>query len=270
MIRFFASIKLAFWSLAALAGWLCLGAMSASGPMKPSFLRMNDILVSQWFFESVLREPLPATWFLVFCLLGVMVILSFISCTTTTLFKTLKKRSFQIRHLLLFVLHSLFILILLLHVLSMTTGIKQGYMKAFQGDSITLPQGYRLLVTEVRFTGDKRLLSEKKSASKIRYTRSNFNSGQSYVKMILLKNNHLVSRGFAGYMKPFRSGSVFVCLETFISDRKQPGSPGARLTFVKNHEIYPFFVLYSLSAILLILYPLVTRDKMNQFEKQEQ
>lgn len=269
MIRYFASMRFAYRTLIVLVVWMCLGALMAGGGLKPVFKAMNDLLVLDWFLKVMADKPLHGIWFIGFCILGAMVLFSFVACTSTTLWKKLRQRRNRNTALVLFSLHSLFIGILLLHVTSMTIGFKKGHVKAFADDTLRLSSSYTLVVEEVQFGGRNSLLQESGEGSKIRYTRANLNPANSFAVLTLMMNGKPLSSGRVRYMEPFRKGNIFVCLEAFISDKKGSDITGVKMTVVKNPVIYPFFVLYALSVFLILIYTFMSwkyQEKPNSKE----
>ncbi|HRZ42033.1 MAG TPA: hypothetical protein P5228_04950 [Bacteroidales bacterium] len=258
MIRYFASMRFAYRTLIVLVIWMCLGGLMAGGGLKPVFKAMNDLLVLDWFLEVMADKPLQAIWFIGFCILGALVLLSFIACTFTTLWKKLRQRRNRQTALVLFSLHLLFTAILLLHVISMTTGFKNGHVRAFPGDTLRLSPTRTLVVDEIRYAGSDSLLRESGGQSRIRYTRANLKPENSFARVTLLKNGKTTGKGTVRYMEPYREGSIFVCLEAFVSGKKRTGETGVRMTIVKNPVIYPFFVLYALSVLLILIYTCMT------------
>jgi hypothetical protein len=252
-------MKFAFWSVIALIAWFTLGALSTSGSMKKGFLPMNDMLILDWLRNSAASEPLVLLWFIVFCLIGGMVTLSFIFCTSTTLLRPIRLASCTAKAFILFSIHLVFILIVILHVISMVAGVKAGYLKAYEMSSFQVGSGYRVKVADIQFVANSSLLKDKADHAKIRYTRENFDPKMNYAVVQVFYHDQLREQGKIGYMNPLVVDQLRITLERFFFDTKSSiPRYGVRLTVARNPVLLPFFVFYGLAAILILLYAIVT------------
>lgn len=252
-------MKFAFWSIIALIAWFILGALCTTGSLKKGFLPMNDMLILDWIRHSAASEPLVLLWFVVFCLIGGMVTLSFIFCTSTTLLKPIRLANCTAKLCILFSLHLVFILVVIFHVISMVAGVKAGYLKAFEMSSFQVGSGYRVRVTDIQFVADPTLLMSKNEHAKIRYTKENFDPEKNYAEVQVFHNDQLLIQGKAGYMNPLVVDQLRITLERFFFDTKSSiPRYGVRLTVARNPVLLPFFVFYGLAAILILLYVIVT------------
>lgn len=263
MIRLLTSVKFTFWIIVAICAWLATGAAMASGGFKQEFLVMNDMLVLKWLIYEASNEPLVFGWFVILCLLAVLLGINFLLCTSGTLYRLMKFKNFNFRTVVLFSLHLACMGIVALHAAGLAAGFKQGYITAFRNDIIDLPSGYSVMIRDVVFVDDTKILKNKKGDySRIRYTRENFSIEKNYAEVVLLRFGKILQQGKAFYMKPFVSHGIWITLESFhLHGKGEEAGIAAKLTVAKNPVLIPFFVFYSLVVILLFLYAAISWGK---------
>lgn len=262
-IRFLASMKFAFWSLVSLIAWFLLGAvLYKTDAFTATFHSMNDLMILDWLIAYSKSDVLVLLWFAGLCICGFSVALSFTFCSTTTLYRNFVKLKGKLSYAILFLMHLVFILIVLMHVLSMIIGFKYGHQKVFSGDIIEFPNTYRLHVDTVHFVDDPAVLKDKKSYAKIRMTKENFTIDENRVHVSLYKADRFLGEGSAYFLKPLCIHTSRLTIEKFIySEKRGTSSIGAVICLSNNPLLWPFFVVYGLAVLLLAFYAVLVLKK---------
>ncbi len=259
-IRLFASMKFAFWSLAGLVVWFFAGVvLGGNDQFKKGFQKMNDLLILDWLKNEATGNILIFIWFAGLCIVGGLVFMSFIFCTFTTLRKHLSKGRLRVRSRIMFLLHLVFILIVVFHIVSMVTGFKYGYQKAFVNSILRFDNSIAVEVHQIRFVNDPEVLKSRESHSKIRLTKENFNIDENFVEISLFRDGEFLARGKSRFLKPYVYKNIRVTIENFfVDDKVELDKIGVRLVVSKNPVLLPFFTLYAIAVVLMLLWTILT------------
>jgi hypothetical protein len=262
-IRFLSSMRFAFWSIVVLIAWFLLGAiLYKTDAFAGTFHSMNDQMILDWLMQYARADEFVLIWFIGLCICALAVSLSFAFCSATTLLKNVLKLKNKLSSSLLFVMHFMFILIVLFHALSMVVGFKYGYRKAFSGETIVFPGDYRLLVDSVYFVNDPAVLKDKKSYSKIRMTKENFSIGENSIDVSLYKGDKLIGHGQSYFLKPMVVNDIRITIEKFfLAENGRASEVGVVLCLSRNPLLWPFFIVYGLSVLLLAVYAFIFLKK---------
>jgi hypothetical protein len=260
MVRFLASMKFAFWSITALILWFLTGTILASASSyAKTFAQMNDVLIVEWFFHEAQSDSLVMIWFVVFCFFALLVAISFAFCTSVTLYKVMIRQSFELKQIVLFLMHVVFIGIMGFHLLSMVGGYKRGYIPAFEGQMISINENCSLIVRKIHFVDDPSVLRKKDKHSKIRLSKENFSIEENYVEVAMIRSGEIIGAGNIYFLKPLVINRYWFTIESFIIDEhKETPNIGARLVIARNPVLIPFFVMYGLAILLILIWTILT------------
>ena len=174
-----------------MAGWFFTGMLlTLSDPVKKAIKLMNSEMLNDWFFGTAIHNPVVLTWFIIFCLIALILAISIVLCTYNNLLKSLVKKK-TLRNWLLFGMHFNFIIILVFHVLTMLIGFKAGNIELSEGDKFEHKSGYSIMIKKVKFIDDLSIIEDKKSRREI--TLQNFSYKENYAEIALMKNGELIS-----------------------------------------------------------------------------
>ncbi len=223
------------------------------------FDAMNKILVIEWLKTAWSETPVPALWFVLLCLSAGLLFVNALCCTLTRQIQT-AVRSGRIEKWLFFVLHCLFIMVLVCHGLILVKGHKQSHLSFFPGDGIGFKDRYRIEVSDVVFTDDVQILKMKKKEQRAFMTRENIHPKKNFAQVSLYEDTRLVENKRVIMLSPLRYGSVQVTVTRFVVDPKD-GRIGVKMTITDNPLNMLFFVIYGLMILCLGLYiPLIAES----------
>lgn len=262
MWRFFTSMRFAFIAMICLIIWFAAGAFLTLAKIPGDvFKAMNHEMLIGWFFGTALASPLVMIWFVVFCLIAAMLMVSLLFCTYHTLYKSVKVKT-RWRPVLLLVIHLNFILILIFHVITATTGIKQGQLELGPGDSYQHESGYSIQVTGIQYVDDLKCLEKSNKKSRRDMSFQNFSHRDNYATVALFYNGLLLSQGRAYVLKPFVYKDLRFTVEKFILTGKgEKREAGVLGILVKNPFIFPFFILYAIEVLLILIFAIASWKK---------
>jgi len=179
---------------------------------------------------------------------------------------SLAKRSGRMKNWLFFILHCLFILVLICHGLILVAGEKQSRLSLFPGQTHSFGQ-YEIQVSDVVFTDDKQILTVPKKKQRQLMTRKNIHIHENYALLTLLKNKRTLASKKVMMLSPLRYKSVQITLIKFVihqSDNQQaaPQGPdhrlGVVLTFTHNFLNRFFFMVYGVMILALAGFTAIT------------
>jgi hypothetical protein len=251
MIQKLSSLKLTFYNLVAMVFLLGTGVV-LSRVYPQVFDAMNRILVVEWLRTAWSRTPVPALWFVLLCLSAGILFVNAVCCTLTRQIQA-ARRSGRLEKWLFFVLHCLFVLVLACHGLILIAGHKQSKLSFFPGDEIGFKDRYRVVVSEVVFTDEVRILKMKKKEQRAFMTRENIHPKMNFARVSLYQDSRLVENKRVIMLSPLRYGTIQVTVTRFIVD-PDDGRIGVKLTITDNPLNVVFFVIYGLMILCLGLY----------------
>lgn len=247
MIQRLSSVFLTFYTLVILV--LLMGAgVFLNLSHKQAFTQMNEVSIFSWLSTTWPTAPVLVIWFLVLCLTAGILFINALCCSLDRQL-SLARRSGRIKNWLFFILHCLFILVLICHGLILTVGEKQGKIRLTPGQS-HLFGPYEILVSEVVFMDDKNILTAPKNEQRQLMTRKNIHIHENYVQVTLLKNKEILASKKMRMLSPLRYQSVQITLIEFIV--LEPDNVlGVMLTLTHNFLSRFFFLVYGLMILAL-------------------
>jgi hypothetical protein len=268
MIQRLSSVTLTFYNLAALillmgtGIWLNLFHNEA-------FARMNEISIVSWLTATWPTSPILVIWFFLLCLTAGILLVNALCCSLDRQL-SLAKRSGRMKNWLFFILHCLFILVLICHGLILVVGEKQSRIKLFPGQTHLFGQ-YEIKVADVVFVDDTQILTAPKKKQRQLMTRKNIHIHENYAVVTLLKNNRIVASKKVMMLSPLQYKSVQITLIEFLIRQSNnpltdhPPEPdnrlGVALTLTRNFLNRFFFGVYGVMILALAGYTAMTWKK---------
>lgn len=209
ILNFFLSLRTAIWLLLALVFMLLFGSIIMPG--RQELLSINSMPLFDWLNEN----PLGITWWLY----GAMVLLSLLTANTVicSIESLIKKQ--QRQNLLLVispqVIHIGFLFVLLAHLLS-SSGSFKGNAVAYEGVSLTLPNGLTLFVKGIDVDIDTQGYIKDWKAE-IEY----ISNGQKVKEDFLRPNVPSFYKGFGIYLKDIQPYPVKTIM---LEVSREPGA----------------------------------------------
>jgi protein-S-isoprenylcysteine O-methyltransferase Ste14 len=257
--RYLSSMHFAFVSLVAMALWFFVGMMlTLDDSLRQAMREMNHQMLADWFFYSGIKNPMLATWFIVFCFLAMIMAFSITFCTVQTLLRTLKNKR-DTRSILLFSIHLNFIIILFFHVITLLTGFKEGAIEMFPGEVFKHRSGYSFTLKELRYVDNVDEIAEKDKKSRRDMPPGKFSYKINHALFVISRNDAVLAEGKSFVMQPYIHEDIRITLEKFVAkDISGKKVAGVKCTFVKNNLIFIFFIFYALEVLLILLFLLLT------------
>jgi hypothetical protein len=137
----------------------------------------------------------------------------------------------------------------------MIVGYKHSKIELFPDQRFAFGQGMEIVVQEIRFVDDARILRLEYQSQRVFMTRKNVHHHENFVEVGMLENGKEVSQKRIFILKPLKYKSIQVTLSDFFIPGKSPDDRiGARLVITKNPITPLFFILYAVMIICLILF----------------
>ncbi len=239
MYKFLSSLKFTVILLISLVLILFWGIlMSNSDSVYTELKQMNEFIIRDWFFYKSSNHTLLLIWFLILCVVAVLFGLNLILCTWDNLLKKFVKAK-NFRSFSLFTLHFIFIMILLIHALSLLIGYKFSNIKLTEGEVFEFKDNFYLKVEKINFIDDKEIFTKEKK-SRLHRTKDNFHYKENYTSVLLINSNDTIIKGDAFIFKPLFKKGIQLTLEKFSYDEKNDVLY-ANLAITKNPLTYCFF-----------------------------
>jgi len=264
MIQRLSSVKFAFYNLVILILLMSTGVF-ISQTFKNEVTLMNEVRIFDWLAPAFGSAPILVVWFLLLCTSAASLLLNALCCTLAQQL-VLAKKSGVLKYWLFFILHSLFIIVLVCHGLILVSGEKKSNVILVPGQTRDFGH-YKIQVSDIVFTNDVKILKAPKKKRRAMMTRKNIQIDKNYVAVTLLKGNvSLVSKKVM-MLSPLRYKSYQVTLIEFVimegDDRL-----GVNLTLTKNILNGFFFSVYGVMILALAGFTAVTWKK-SEFEKEK-
>ena len=257
MIQRLSSVSLTFYSLVILVLLMGTGVF-LNLSHSHAFTRMNEIPILTWITTTWPTAPALVIWFLVLCLTAGMLFINALCCSLDRQL-ALARRSGRTKNWLFFILHCLFILVLICHGLILLVGEKQGGIRLFPGQAHSFGP-YELIVSDVVFTDDKNILTAPKNEQRQLMTRKNIHIHENYAFLTLQKNKQILASKKVMMLSPLRYKSFQITLIEFVipesdtprSDNHPSDNPlGVVLTLTHNFLSRFFFMVYGVMILAL-------------------
>ena len=258
MMKALSSLTLTLYALGALVLCLAVGMILAQAPpYSQAMPAMDQGLILDWLLDQLAQGQgvsLLAVWFLALCCSVGLLVLNLCACTWTRLLPRLRNGS-RLQNWLLLLAHVLMILILLGHLSQMTLGYKEEGVKLLAGAGHELPDGLRLRLDQVVFTGDPAQLNQTYRQARVVQTRQAFDLEKNQVRVSLWRAGRQVDSGRLRILEPLCAQGLRMTLSDFYRDDAgdQP-RVGAVFTASHNPLTYVFFSAYlAWIAVYLLL-----------------
>ena len=267
MIQLLSSVTLTFYNLVVLV--LLMGAgVFLNISHEQAFTRMNEVSIFNWLTTTWPTDPTLVVWFFLLCLTAGILLINALCCSLARQM-SLAKRSGRMKNWLFFILHCLFILVLICHGLILVAGEKQSRVNLFPGQTHSFGP-YEIQVSDVVFTDDRQILTAPKKKQRQLMTRKNIHIHKNYALLTLLKNKHILASKKVMMLSPLRYKSVQITLIEFVihpSDNQQADNQqadnhqadnqgpdpqlGVVLTLTHNFLNRFFFMVYGVMILAL-------------------
>ena len=259
MIQKLSTVKVAFYNLVFLVLLMSAGIYLSHG-FPADFQRMNDVVLVKWLKSAGTDAPVLAIWFVLLCLNACFLFINALCCTLTKQLQTAVKAG-MIKKWLFFILHSLFVIVLVCHGLILVVGSKQSNLILYPNERITFENDYEIAVTDIVFKDDITILKLNKNEQRPLMTRKNIHRKQNFAQISLYKASTLIESQRVCMLSPLRHGAVQVTVTRFVVKQKnQQNQVGVNLTVTRNYLNTFFFVIYGLMILTLGGYILLQHD----------
>jgi len=256
MIQKLSSIKAAFYNLVFLVSLMGTGVY-LSQEYKNDFQMMNETMTFEWLSSAWAKTPVLAVWFVLLFISAAFLFINALCCSLTKQIPQAVK-SGRVEKWLFFVLHGLFVVILVCHGLILIVGSKCTNIRLFPGESIGFEAQYKVEVAAVVFLDDISILKADKHEQRALMTRQNIHSRQNFVQVSLYQQSRLLESKKISMLSPLRHNSIQVTLTNFIVREKDHQERiGVTLTLTRNYLSNFFFVIYGLMILTLGVYGLL-------------
>jgi len=215
-----------------------------------------------WLLNESGSNIIITSWFIAVCLIACLFFTHIVCCILTRIYR-LFQNGFSLRQWLFFLMHIMFVLVMLSHGLSMIIGYKHSDIRMFPGESIRFDKNFILSLSEIEFVDDPAILKASFEDQRALMTRNTIHRDQNYADIDLSIDNRSVSSGRIYMLAPYRFGSIQITLTDFFIPENRPDNPiGVKLVITKNPTTLFFFVTYAVMIISLIGFVVTTwRDQ---------
>lgn len=261
IVKALASLYLTTWIMVTIILWLGWGAvMSECDVLEKSFKYMNSVLVSTWLLARDNDSHLLKFWFIVLCLLMCLLGVNLIFCVFDRIYRGIKAKLSAPGFCMLLV-HALFGVVALLHLLGMTTGFKQSDISLGEGMSCNLENGYEIRVSRIVFDGNLDSLGKK--YCEIRD--EDFHYRSSYAEVVISQKGRELVNSNIYAINPLKHGTTRITLKGFIKPGgRSPGqkdahqTPWVRMAVTTNPILGAFLAIYPLMIAGMGIYLILT------------
>lgn len=259
MLKKISSLKITFFCLGLLIGSLLIGvALTFDKNHAASLKSLSRQLPLKWLINESASDFIITTWFVFVCLVAGVFFIHLICCILTRFFRLIQN-GFSPRQWLFFLIHMMFVLVMLCHGLSMILGYKLTGISLFAGQTTRFDKDYILLLSDVRFVDDPAILKVSYENQRSMMTRSNIHKDKNYADITLMKENRILTSGRIYMLKPLQFGSIRITMTEFFIPENRPDDPiGVKLVITNNPVTPFFFAAYAIMIISLIGFVIIT------------
>ncbi len=254
------SLKLAMVILSVLVFWLAWGILLADSDAQSSGFRiMNGTLAPEWFKKPDAVSMLLKTWFLGLCLFMGLLGVNLVFCSWNRMVLMMGNRRLKSKIVMLAV-HVVFGLVALGHLGSFLLGYRYENIRLAEGETFRLPNGDALILTNVHFADDPRVLRKKPWQLRSQ----EYHPEMNVVSAVLKRNGVPVSEGRISYLNPLSHGDIQITLKRFTLPRqKKTGrseslKPDVLLILTRNPLKRGVFTLFPMMIAGIIIYTVMT------------
>lgn len=233
--------------------------LTYSDSIYDAFKQMNDLIILDWFQKTTEHNTAILIWFIVLCCVAVLFGINLVLCSWDNLLKVALKRR-GVKSILLFSIHLIFIVILVLHAISLVFGYKYGNIILKEGEEFKFENNYSLKLEKINFVDDYKILKSNKKSSRLEMTSDNFHYKQNYANLVLYKNDKTVIDGNAFVFSPLYGEGIQITVDKFVFDKKSD-KLGAKICITKNPFEFLFFIFYGLGILSMLIYLIVSWKK---------
>lgn len=264
MIKFLSSMRFAFWLLVSLIVWLFLGAMlTIQKDLAYAIKNMGNKLILDWLLEQSAQSPIILSWFIILCIIGALLAVSFLFCSWTNLYKVARKKR-NWTSIFLFLIHIFFVIIMALHLGSMLVGYKYSDVELTEGQEFQFDNGFKLKLNNVHYIDDINVLKMKYKEMRKYHTRDGFHYKDNYADLSLFQDNVKVLNEKARMLSPLKYGALQITISYFyLPKNTSSNTPGVKMVIANNYFNSLFFIFYAIEIISILAFLILTWKKID-------
>lgn len=233
--------------------------MTNADSIYDAFKQMNDLIILDWFQKTETHNTAILIWFIVFCCVAVLFGINLVLCTWYNLLRPAVKRRGS-RSVMLFSVHLIFVIILVLHALSLVTGFKYGNIMLTEGEEYKFENNYTLKLEKINFTDDYKILKSNKKSSRLEMTIDKFHYKENYAAIVVERDGQNIINGNACVFSPLFGDGLQITVDKFVMDKKSDRL-GVKICITKNPFEFLFFIFYGLGILSMLIYLIITWKK---------
>ncbi len=251
MVRFLSSMRFAFWVLLTFIAWFYVGAFIGLNDEYAIIIKeMSNYLILDWLLLKSAESPIVLGWFIILCLLGALLAVSFLFCSYYNLLKLAKKNNKKGSILLLFI-HLMFVVVMALHLASMLFGYKYSNVSLSLNNEFQFENEYSVKLDSVVYVDDLEILKLKYKERRAYQTQDAVHYKEDIAFISLYKNGELLKKDQTTMLDPFEYGSLRLSISFFYMP-KDSDNPGIKVVIMKNDLMELFFISYILCVLSIL------------------
>lgn len=259
MIQKISSIRVTFITLIIMLLLLGTGIILSFIPQyEKSIKLMNKAIIYIWLKNNWQDNLVLTSWFLSITITaGILFINTFFCTITKQLLSAVKIPN--LRRWSFFILHFLFLIVLACHGITMIAGHKNSNIILHKGDSYLFNNRYKIVVSEIKFSDDRKFLQMDPKKSRQLMTRKKFHIKKNLARIAIFQKKKKLVEKKVSMLHPLSYRSLRVTITKFVS-KEMDGKPriGVNLTISKDFFTKFFFTVYALMIITLACFTAVT------------
>ena len=259
MIKFLSSMRFAFWSLVSLIIWLFVGSLlTLNQDLSWAIKNMGNQLILDWLIEESKKSEIVLIWFIILCLIGLLLAISFIFCSWNNLLKIARKQ-LNAKTILLLIIHIFFVTILGLHLGSMLIGYKCSNIELSEGQSFHFNNNLSIKLNKVNYVDDINVLKMKYKEMRKYHSPQSFHYKENYADITLFQDKNVLANKQIRMLDPLKYGSLRATLSYFyLPKNTNDERPGIKLVITKNYFDELFFIFYAIEILSILVFIVLT------------
>ena len=259
MLQKFSTLKITFVLLVGLIASLLAGVFLTFDKHHAAAMKfLSKQLPLTWLMNESGTDGVLTAWFVTVCLIAGIFFIQIICCLLMRSSR-LFRNGFSLKQWMFFLLHIMFVLVMLCHGLSMILGYKHSGVRLLSGQVFSFGEGWTVTPSDVRFSDDPAILKASYQQQRSLMTRENIHRHQNHAEISLEKEGQLLSSGRIYMLAPMQYGSVRITLtDFFISENEDKDVIGVKLVISKNLVTPYFFSAYAAMILTLIVFIVIT------------
>lgn len=256
MLSKLTTIKVTFIGIGILILLLLTGVLlTHSAPHTDTLRSLSRQLPLTWLLKEGRNDLVVTFWFLLLCAVATFFFIHLALCIGVRLYRRLTQNGLSLRQWCFFILHVLFLAVMLCHGLNMILGYKISDIKMVAGDRYHFEDTYELSLSDIRFVDDPDILKTSYPQRRTRMTRENIHRKANSALAVLKKNGQIITSDRLFMLSPVRAGSIRVTLTDFFIPNSGSGDTlGVKLVITRNPIVTLFFGTYAALIIVFGLY----------------